>query len=270
VSASDAQATEHVEISSLRVAFRRHGAGPVLLLLHGGLCDGRVWRAELESFADEFLVVAWDTPGCGASDDPPDEFRMGDFAECLIGFIDALGLGPAHLLGHSWGTTLALEVCRQRPDLVRTLILVGPYAGWAGSLPAEEVRARLESALAAADAPAQIRSASMPGLFSAAMPPERAEELAGIMAEVRAAGTRAMAYALAEADLRDALPAIDVPTLLVHGSEDARSPLPVVEDLHRALPRSTISILPGLGHECFFESSETFATAVRPFLSADG
>jgi pimeloyl-ACP methyl ester carboxylesterase len=258
----------HVEVSGSRLAFRRRGTGPALLLLHGAVCDSRVWRVELESFSDAFTVVAWDAPGCGNSDDPPADFRMGDFARHLIGFIDALALGPCHLLGHSWGSTLALEVCRQRPELVRTLVLVGGYAGWAGSLDRSEVRRRLDFALAAADASERFQPASMPGLFSDAMPVDRADELAVIMSESRSAGTRTMAHALAEADLRDALPTIRVSTLLVHGDADERSPLSVADDLHRAIPSSTITVLPGLGHECYLESPAMFEAAVRPFLLA--
>ena len=63
---------EHVDVGGLRVAFQRQGHGPVLLLLHGAVCDSRVWRVELESFSDAFTVVAWDAPGCGGSADPPD------------------------------------------------------------------------------------------------------------------------------------------------------------------------------------------------------
>lgn len=257
-----------VEVCGLRLAYRQRGEGPVLLLLHGAVCDSRVWRVELETFADAFSVLAWDAPGCGASDDPPPDFRMADFARCLTGLIEALDLGPCHLLGHSWGSTLALEACRQRPDLVRTLVLVGAYAGWAGSLPPREVRDRLDFALAAADAPERFQPASMPGLFSDAMPPERAAELARIMSEIRPAGTRTMAHALAEADLRDALSMIQAPTLLVHGGADTRSPSRVAADLHRRIPNSTLEVLLGLGHECYLEAPTVFEAAVRPFLVA--
>jgi len=260
---------EYVDVAGLRIAFQRRGEGPVLLLLHGAVCDSRVWRVALESFADVFTVVAWDAPGCGGSDDPPDDFRMGDFADCLIGFVEALDLGRPHLLGHSWGSTLALELCRRQPRLARTLVLVGAYAGWAGSLPAGEVQQRLEFALKAADnGPDHFQPASMPGLFSDVMPKERADELARIMSEIHPVGTRTMAYALAEADLRDVLPTIEVPTLLVYGDADTRSPLTVANELHCAIPGSTLSVLPGLGHECYLESPIVFENAVRPFLLA--
>ena len=260
---------DHVAVGGLRVAFRRRGVGPALLLLHGAVCDSRVWRVEIDSFADAFTVVAWDAPGCGGSSDPPDSFRMADFADCLAGLVETLGLDPPHVLGHSWGSTLALELCRRHPHLVRSLVLVGPYAGWAGSLPPDEVRQRLEFALAVSEfGPGGFSPASMRGLFSEVMPADRAAELASIMSEIRPNGTRTMACALAAADLRDALPKITVPTLLVGGDADQRSPLRVVEELHRGIPHSTLRVLPGLGHECFLEDATTFGSAVRSFLFA--
>jgi pimeloyl-ACP methyl ester carboxylesterase len=87
------------------------------------------------------------------------------------------------------------------------------------------------------------------------------------MSETRAAGTRAMAYALAEADLRDMLPHIDVPTLLLYGDADQRSPLNVARELHARIPRSTLAVMPGLGHECYLESAERFSAEVLNFLA---
>lgn len=193
---------------------------------------------------------------------------MPDFADVLSRFIEALGVRRGHVLGHSWGSTLALELYRRRADLVRTLILVGGYAGWAGSLPPEEVDRRLAFARGVAET---VRSnewdpTSMPGLFSDVMPPERASELTAIMSEIRPAGTLAMAHALAESDLRDMLGRIIVPTLLVHGDADERSPLAVADDLNASIPGSTLTVLPGLGHECYLEDPTAFEQAVHAFL----
>lgn len=257
-----------IEIGELTIGFRRAGSGTPLLLLHGAVCDSRVWRLTLETFADEYDVVAWDAPGCGQSSDAPEHLRMGDFADCLAAFVDALGLQRPHVIGHSWGSTLALELCLRHPSRVRSLVLVGGYAGWAGSLPPDETRRRLDFALEAADA---VESKawdprSMPGLFSDVMPPEHAADLVAIMTEIRPGATRTMAYALAEADLRDGLGEVAVPTLLLHGGDDVRSPLSVARDLHGEIPDSTLTVLPGLGHECYLEDPPAFDAAVRDFL----
>jgi len=257
-----------VHVGGLRVAFQRRGAGPPLLLLHGAVCDSRVWRRELEALSDAFTVVAWDAPGCGASSDPPEEFRMPDFGVCLAAFVDALGLDRAHVLGHSWGSTLALELFRQRPACVRSLILVGAYAGWAGSLPPAEVERRLQFAMQFGGGPVdEFDPTTMEGLFSNVMPADRAAELRQIMSEIRPAATVTMARALAEADLRSVLPHIDVPVLLLYGDADERSPLTVAEALHRAIPGSTLAVMPGLGHECYLESPDAFEREVRSFLT---
>lgn len=260
---------EHVDVAGFRIGFQRRGAGPPLLLLHGAVCDSRVWRVELDSFADAFTVVAWDAPGCGGSSDPPVGFGIGDYADVLLGFIESLDLGPAHVLGHSWGSTLALELRRRQASVVRSLVLVGAYAGWAGSLPPKEVEQRLEFALHVAELGSNaFDPKSMGGLFSDAMPVDRARELATIMSDIRPAGTRTMALALAEADLRDLLPAIRVPTLVVCGDADERSPLNVGRELNGSIPGSTLVVLAGLGHECYLESASTFEAEVRRFLLA--
>jgi pimeloyl-ACP methyl ester carboxylesterase len=261
---------DHVHVAGLRIAFERRGTGPPLFLLHGAVCDGRVWRRQLDELSDTFTVIAWDAPGCGASSDPPPEFRMPDYGACLAAFVDALSLDRVHVLGHSWGSVLALELFRQRRACVRSLILVGAYAGWAGSLAPAEVERRLEFALHFDPASEGFDPATMTGLFSDAMPGDRAAELRQIMSEIRPAGTATMAHALAEADLRDVLPRIDVPVLLLYGDADERSPLSVAEALHQAIEGSTLAVMPGLGHECHLESADRFETEVRSFLTSLG
>jgi len=68
-------------------------------------------------------------------------------------------------------------------------------------------------------------------------------------------------------DLRDVLPHIEVPTLLLYGDADERSPLSVARELHARIPRSTLAVMPGLGHECYLESAEAFEAEVRDFLA---
>jgi pimeloyl-ACP methyl ester carboxylesterase len=260
---------EHVDVDGRRIAFRRAGRGPLLLFAHGAVSDGRVWRGQLEAFADAFTVVAWDAPGCGDSDDVPAGCRMDGYADCLAGFIGALGLGAAHVVGHSWGSTLALQLGLDHPALVRSLVLVGPYAGWSGSLTPDEVEARRAFAHQVADLdPTTFDPHAMRGLFSDVMADDTAHELAHIMRAIRPAATRTMADALAASDLRHDLARIDVPTLVVVGEADERSPVTVATDLQRRIAHSTLTVLPGLGHECYLESPAAFAIAVRAFLES--
>ncbi len=206
---------DEIEVAGLHIAFERAGQGPLLLLLHGILEDSRVWRKQFDELSGEFTVVAWDAPGCGRSTDPPETFRMPEYADCLAAFADGLGLGQPHVLGLSFGGALALELYRRHPTLPRTLILASAYAGWKGSIPPEMVEQRLEQCLREADLPPDrwVRG-WIPGLVTEAAPVALVDELVAMMSEFHPTGYRLMAYALAEADLRDVLPHIDVPTLL--------------------------------------------------------
>lgn len=261
---------DQVEIRGLRVAFEQAGSGPPLVLLHGGLSDGREWRRQIEGLADAFTVVAWDAPGCGRSSDPPESFRMPDYADCLASFIDALGLGRPHVLGSSWGSTLALELYRRWPGLPRTLLLASAYAGWAGSLPASVVAERLAGLLHELEQPPeQLVRGFMPSLLTEHAPSEMIEELAGIMSAFHPAGCRPMLHAMAEADLRDVLPRIDVPILLLHGNNDVRSPLQVAKELNVQIPRSTLVVIPDAAHQSNVEAAGLFNAAVRDFLGSN-
>lgn len=142
-----------IEVDGLRIAFQRRGEGPSLVLLHGGLSDGREWRRQLDDLSDAFTVVAWDAPGCGRSSDPPETFRLPDYADCLAAFIDLLDLGRPHVLGLSFGAGLALELYRRHPLIPTTLVLASAYAGWAGSLPPDVVKQRLQRTLEEAKLP---------------------------------------------------------------------------------------------------------------------
>ncbi len=259
---------DRVDIDGLQIAFSRSGEGPALVLVHGALSDGRVWQGQVDDLSEEFTVVAWDAPGCGQSADPPESFRMPEYADCLVGLVEALELEKPHVLGHSFGGALVLEAYRRHPTFPATLILAGGYAGWAGSLPADEVSRRLSFAERAADSLSTggFQPRSMPGLFSATMPVDGARWLETIMADSRPVATRAMAHALAECNLNDMLSGVTVPTLLLYGDADERSGPDVAKALNERIPTSSLSILPGLGHMAYLESPEQFDDAIRHFL----
>jgi pimeloyl-ACP methyl ester carboxylesterase len=261
----------HVDVAGLTIAYERAGSGPPVVLLQGYVGDGSsVFRHQLDGLSDEYTVVAWDAPGAGRSSDPPEDFGIAGYADCAAGFIDALGLGPSHVVGLSFGGALAIALQRRRSSLTRTLVLASAYAGWHGSLPGDVAEMRLAQALLLSErSPAELVDALLPTMFAL---PVAADDLDAFRRTIEAfhpAGLRAMARASAE-DVSDVLPTIDVPTLLIYGDQDERAPLFVAEQLHAAIPQSRLVVLPGAGHVCNVELPKRFNDEVRAFLGAVG
>ena len=263
---------DHVTIDGLTLAYRTAGAGRPLVLLHGAISDGREWRPQMEDLSDAFLVVAWDAPGCGGSSDPPETFRLGDYADCLAGFIRALELDRPHVLGLSFGAGLALALYGRQPSLPASLVLASAYAGWGGSLPPEEVQQRLRGVLRQTEKPAaELVAKFLPTLFAGAVSDQTVEEISTIMSEFHPAGARVMARSFAEADLRHVLPHVEVPTLLLHGERDERAPRAVADALHAGIRGSRLVVIPDAGHQINMEAPARFNSEVRAFLrSVDG
>jgi pimeloyl-ACP methyl ester carboxylesterase len=215
-------------------------------------------------------VVAWDAPGAGRSDDPPEGFGMAGYADALAGFLDRLGLHRPHVVGLSFGGALALAMYGRHPGMPATLVLASAYAGWVGSLPAEVARRRLEDSLALAELDGdEVAAALLPTMFAPGTPRAAVEEFAAVVRTFHPDGFRAMARASAT-DLREILPRVTVPTLVVHGNRDTRAPRAVADHLHAAIAGSTLTVLPGAGHLCQLEAPVAFNRAVRTFLRSAG
>jgi len=252
----------------LEIAYERMGAGPPLVLAHGAAGDGREWRPQLTDLSDEYTVVAWDEPGTGRSSALPADFALADYGHCLADLIQALELGPAHVGGLSWGGIVVQELYRHHPDLAATLILADTYAGWKGSLPEAEVAARVRGMSEMLSAPAREFDPALPGLFAGDPPEESLPLLAQVAAAVRVETLRIQLPIGAEADERDLLPRIAVPTLLIWGELDARSSLDVARQFERSIPGAELVVIPGAGHVSNLERPHEFNVAVRAFCRA--
>jgi pimeloyl-ACP methyl ester carboxylesterase len=108
----------------------------------------------------------------------------------------------------------------------------------------------------------------IPTLFPESTPRTVVDDFAAIAAEFHPAGFRTMARSLAEADLRDVLPRVGIPTLLVYGDRDVRASLDVAEALHTAIPRSTLVILAGVGHMINVQAGDQLNEELHRFLRA--
>ncbi len=256
------------------VALDRHiltyeiaGEGPALVLLHGIGSNRLSWKRQLAGLAADFTVLAWDAPGYGLSSDTVSEVpNMEEYAGCVAAWLDALKLGPVHLLGHSLGGIIAQETYRTRPDIVRTLILADTSRGGG----AEEATLRKEKLVRRLEmierlGPEGLAAERSPELLSTDVPNDVLEEAVSIMAQVRPSGYRFAAAALAEADERDILREVSVPTLLVWAAQDRVIPLSEMEAMGKLLPDARFEVIPDAGHLCYQEKPVIFNALVRDF-----
>ena len=259
---------DFVEIGGLRIAYRQEGQGRPVVFLHGILDDSRSWYPQFDGLSSNFIVIAWDAPGCGESSDPPEEgFGSAEFADCLASLIIELSIAPAAIVGVSWGGALALEVYNRHPELVSSLVLADTYAGWKGSLPQEVVAERLASCIReSAMPPEDFIPGWIPGLFSDAAPQSIRDQTIKIMSEFHPVGYRVMVQAFANLDLRPVLPTIHIPTLLIWGEEDRRSPLSIGQRMSDSIPEARLVVIPHAGHASNVEQPKAFNAAICEFL----
>ena len=116
-----------VTVAGLRTRYLEQGQGPAVILLHGASLGSAadVFRRNLAPLADFGLrVIAYDQPGFGLSDDPPD-WGIGFRTKFILQFMDALGIEKAALVGHSQAGNMAAEVAVSNPERVSKLVVLG-------------------------------------------------------------------------------------------------------------------------------------------------
>ena len=133
---------------------REEGAGEPVVLVHGSWDDHRDWDGLAPLLADRLLVVRHDRRGYGRSGRPPGARSRRQDEDDLAGLIGALDRGPAHVVGNSFGASVALGLARRRPELLRSVCvheppLLGAAAHDARLRPLlDEVRGRIGAVVA--------------------------------------------------------------------------------------------------------------------------
>jgi 3-oxoadipate enol-lactonase len=270
-----------VEVNGTRLYYQQSGAGPDVVLVHAVTSNQAVWvfSGLTDALAADFRVTSYDLRGHGFSDRPPSGYTSAVMAEDLRQLLAALGLGPALLVGHSFGGVTALHAALLAPEAVAGVVLsdsffpglrhVEPNFGranvWAdlretfrqvGAELGETVDfARLFRA-AAELTPEQTRI-----LEEAVGPPGR-----GWLRQLpRLAETTCGGEVLTEAGLTaERIASVRQPVVALY---DEFSPfLATCRWLERNLPNCTVEIIPAAKHLAVFENTPGFTEAVRRHL----
>jgi proline iminopeptidase len=256
------------------------GATPLFCINGGMLYDHSMLWPALSPLAEKRQVILYDQRGRGASTEPanPLDATIDDDAADVGAIRRALGIRRWDVLGHSWGGGIAMLATANDLAGVRRLVLadaVGPTSDWMAPLRAN-VLARLHGDQRAAVAEISEESLANPDpeLHSryarAVYPAWFVNEDMAARFTPPAALSRTGAAVLARLrgdgyDWRSNVSSIDVPTLVVHGADDAL-PLAVSETNSYIIPRARYEVIPSSGHMPFWEEPERFFALIESFL----
>lgn len=242
------------------------GSGPPLLLLHGLGSSTQDWELQLPAFAAAYRVLTVDMRGHGRSTSPPDPVSVPLLAADVAGLLDALALGPAHVLGISMGGMVAFQLALDRPELVRSLIVVNSYA----ALRLETRRQRLEWARRML----LIRCLGMRrvGVFLAGRlfpAPEQAALRQTMIARWAANDRRAYLATIRGLrgwDVRARLGAIHQPVLMIAGDQDYTPVAEKAADVAQ-LPNARLQVIANSRHATPIDQPERLNEQVLAFLA---
>lgn len=249
-----------------RVHWVAEGSGPPLVLIHGTAADGEQWAPARAPLRDACTVVTLDLAGSGRTTDDGGPLTLAALADEVAAVIAAVGLGPAHVAGHSLGAVVASAVAGRHPARVRSVLL---HAGWVRS----DAHLRALFALHAtvlAEAPRRFAELLVATALSPAfldrLGDEARAELVARLADGLAAGTDRQLALDAVADVGAELTRVRAPVLLIASDQDQLIPRHHHVALQAALPHARVATVTA-GHGAPFEALDELVSLIAGFVA---
>ena len=239
----------YLDLDGVRTWHDVRGAGDPLVLLHGGMCTADTFDGLADLLAPSYRVHRPERRGHGRTADQPGPITYRNMAADTVAYLEAVGVGPAHLVGWSDGAIVGLLAALERPDLVRSLTFIGAALTEDG-FPAEM-----------RPLPPQIPIEALPPFLRdlyAAVSPDGPEHFDAVFEKLSPSWTAMPVVEL------DGLEKLDVPTLVMAGDRD----MVTVEHaaaIAAALPQARVAVLPG-DHAVPMEKPALVAALVTDFL----
>ena len=252
---------------SLRHCITR-GVGDAVVFVHGFGGSLESWEKNYAALAAAGrTVAALDLPGHGESSTDVGSGSLDELATAVLGYLDALGINRAHLVGHSMGAAVCLVLADRVPQRVRSLTLIGP-AGIGQKINADFIRGFIGARSRVEIEPLMRLLYSDPRhvteqLLQQAIEYKRRE---GVMEALTTIASSRYAGTPAGRQLRDV--AGSVPTLVVWGADDAVIPPPEPRVLDRE--GVELHVLPGRGHMVQVEAADEVNRLIEDFVQALG
>ncbi len=255
----------HLRVGNVSLYYETRGQGEPLLFIHGLGSSSRDWEYQVPFFAGDYEVVLYDVRGHGQADKPPGPYSIPLFARDLAGLIEGLDIAPAHVVGISMGGMIGLELVVDRPDLVRSLVVVN-------SVPDMTVRTwrqRFEvwQRLLVAPLLGMEKVGQVLGqrLFPKVEQGELRELFTERWAENDPRAYREAVKAIVGWTVDEHLASIACPVLVVSGDRDY-SPVELKAAYVERIPQGELVVIEDSGHGTPVDQPEAFNRALAAFL----
>lgn len=251
-----------MEVNGVRMYYEQAGRGEhTLLLIHGNVASSRWWDRVWEALAGRYAVVRMDLRGCGRSDRPGGGYNVPQYSEDVRALVRELGLGRVIVVGHSMGGAIAMDMAVAEPERVQGMVLVNP-APAEGIVTPEERKPLIEQ---------MIRDRHLMKMALAAVVPTAAqgEFFERLVDDAMIAGPTIIPNytSLGQADYRGRLAHVNVPALIVYGTQDSLISLDMMERTRDAIPGSELLLYDGVGHSPNVEDPNQLVKDIVRFMS---
>ena len=249
-----------IVIDGLKIEYKDEGEGYPLLLLHGWGSSFDVYNGIVASLSDRCRCVRLNFPGCGNSDTMSEPWNLDDYCDFVVKFCEKLDLQNPILMGHSHGGRVILKLAATGLINPPKMVLLDA----AGLIPKktakQKARARNFKLIKKALSLPIIRNHSE-GLL------QKARNHYG-SADYNAAPPvlRKTLVSLVNTDLRDIIPNISCPTLLIWGENDTATPLEDAKLIEKLIPDAGLCVIKGTGHYSFCERPYEAHAILRSFI----
>lgn len=265
----------YIDVDDTRLYYEEKGAGEPVVFVHGGFSDHSTWRLVAGAMPESLRVVTYDRRGHSRSERGAGALPRRLHERDLARLVEALELGPAHLVGNSYGASIVLGLAARRPDLVQSAVAhEAPLTGITLDNPTERrAVARVEAQIRAALK--RIDSGDVPGgvkqfLEDVALGAGRWEQVPERIRTVMVSNAPTVVDEQRDPDWAsiglDELASIRVPVLLTHGAQSPEWFSGVIAKLSEVIPGATPRVLAGAGHNPHATHPAEFAAAVAGFV----
>ncbi len=250
-----------IEIKNLKLHYKVSGQGKNIILLHGWGCNLDIFDSLFFHLEKSFKVYSIDFQGFGKSEAPLEVWGVEDYTRALEDFVKKLNIDHPVLLGHSFGGRISILYASRNP--VNKIILVDA----AGVKPTHSLKYYLKVYSF------KLSKKLLPLLIGKKRAEERINQYrkkSGSSDYNNATGImKSILVKVVNEDLKQVMPLIKAPTLLIWGESDTATPLKDARTMNRLIKDSGLAVLKNAGHYSFLEKPYEFNLIVDNFLQKD-